>query len=141
MRLLEDKTGQVRIVEALLASMLLLSSLTLIPAAQEHVGNSAGTFASMATQTLLTLNSDGSLASLVDEENWTAIRSCVQSCLPLSVWFNITVFDANMDCLNTVPICSGSLISENTASVDTMIASSNSTFSVYIVRLQVGRFG
>jgi hypothetical protein len=57
------------------------------------------------------------------------------------MWFNLTVFDENMTCLNDVPICSGSPVSENTASVDCVIASLNSDFSVYILRLQVGRLG
>jgi hypothetical protein len=136
-----DKKGQVRVVEALLASLLLLSSLTLIPAVQKRSENTAETLSSTARQVILSLNSDGHLSSLVDEEKWTAIRSCVQSCLPFTMWFNLTVFDENMTCLNDVPICSGSPVSENTASVDCVIASLNSDFSVYILRLQVGRLG
>lgn len=141
MRLINDRKGNVRVVEALLASLLLLSSLTLIPVAQKRSDNPAETLDLTATQVLLSLNGDGHLSSLIDLRDWGAIRSCVQSCFPLSVWFNLTVFDENMACLNPVPISTGSLICENTASVDTVIASMNSTFSVYVVRLQVGRLG
>jgi hypothetical protein len=141
MRLLRDKRGNVRVIEALLASMLLLSSLTLIPVAQERAENPAGTLASTARQALLSLNGDGHLSDLIDQRDWGAIRSCVQSCFPFSMWFNLTVFDENMTCLNSVPISTGSLASQNTASVDIVIANTNSTFSVYVVRLQIGRLG
>jgi len=136
---MNDKRGNVRVIEALLASILLLSSLTLIPIAQKHEDNSVEMLSSTAKQVLLGLNSDGHLSNLVDEENWTAIRSSVQACIPLTTWFNLTVYDADMVPLNDTPITSGTAISENTASVDCLIASLNSSFSVYIIRLQVGR--
>ena len=139
MRLFRDKKGNVRVIEALLASLLLLSSLTLIPMAQKRQDNQVETLSSTAMQTLLSLNSDGQLSSLVDEANWAALRCLIQSCISPTLWFNLTVFDENMVCLNPTPICSGSLISQNTASVDFAIAGISGNFHVYIMRLQVGR--
>ena len=91
----------------------------------------------MAMQVIVTLDSDAYLSKLVDDANWTAIRSSVQSLVPLSIWFNLTIFDENMARLNDVPICSGSAVSDNIASVDSVIASINNNYAVYVVRLQL----
>jgi len=139
LRLLNNKRGNVRVIEAFLASILLLSSLTLIPSVRKHEGNPTETLSSTARQILLSLNSNGHLSNLLDEENWTALRSCVQAFVPLTMWFNLTVFNPDMVPLNDAQITSGTAISENTAAFDCVIASLSSSFSVYIVRLQLGR--
>jgi hypothetical protein len=137
LKLLNDRKGQIRVIEALFASLLLLSSLALIPAPQKPSHNSLETLSSKAMQVLVTLESDGHLSNLVDERNWTAIRSYVQSFVPVTLWFNLTVFDEEMAPLNSVQMCSGTAISENVASADCVIASTSSSFAVYTVRLQL----
>lgn len=124
-------------IEALFASLLLLSSLALIPTVQKPRAKSLDSHSSMAMQVVLSLNSDGYLSELVDERNWTALRSSVQSLVPLSVWFNLSVFDEDMVGLNDVPICSGSAVSDNIASADCVIASTNGNYAAYVVRLQL----
>jgi hypothetical protein len=140
MRLLNDKRGNMRVVEGLLASLLLLSSLTLIPVVQKHHENPVEDLTETANQLLLSLNGEGDLSRLVDEENWSAIRSSIQVCLSPMIWFNFTVFDENMICLNDILICSGNLIGENAVAVEYVMPSLSSNFHVYLVRLQVGRF-
>ncbi len=137
MRLLKDNKGQIRVIEAFFASVLLLSSLTLIPTIQRNSNNSTGTLSSTALDVLMNLDDNGNLANLVDNRNWTALRSCVQSCIPFTVWFNLTVFNENMTQINDVPICSGSAISENIEAADYVCASVNRNYAVYIIRLQL----
>jgi len=137
LRFLSNRRGQIRVIEALFASLLLLSSLALIPMAQKPHAKSLDPLSSMAMQVIVTLDSDAYLSKLVDDANWTAIRSSVQSLVPLSIWFNLTIFDENMARLNDVPICSGSAVSDNIASVDSVIASINNNYAVYVVRLQL----
>ena len=137
MRLLKDNKGQIRVIEAFFASVLLLSSLTLIPTIQRNSNDSTGTLSSTALNVLMNLDDNGNLANLVDNRNWTALRSCVQSCVSLIVWFNLTVFDENMTQINGVPICSGSAVSDNIVAVDYVCASISSNYAVYIIRLQL----
>ncbi len=138
MRLLKDKKGQVRVIEALFASVLLLSSLTLIPMVQRSYSNDAtDALSSTALNVLVSLDSDGHLANLVDNQNWTAIQSLVQSCIPLTVWFNLTVFDQNMARLNDAHICSGGLVSDKVQSAEYVCASTSGNYAVYIIRLQL----
>lgn len=135
-----DKRGVVRVIEAFLASLLLLSCLALIPA-PSPVNNSSNTLTSTAQNTLLCLDSNGHLACLVDSQNWTALKACMSASLPLTTWFNLTVFDKNMNPLNPNPICNAGAVSDKIASFDYVCASQNSTFTYYIVRLQLSEVG
>jgi hypothetical protein len=137
MKLLKDNKGQIRVIEAFFASILLLSSLTLVPVVQRNLGDSADVLSSTALSVLASLDSNGHLADLVDSEDWTAIRSSVESCIPLSVWFNLTVFDENMTRLNDVPICSGSVVNDDIAAADYVCASTSANYVIYILRLQL----
>jgi len=135
-RLLKDNRGQIRIIEAFFASILLLSSLTLIPATQNN-SNDSTILASTAHNVLMSLDSDGYLASLVSNQSWINLKSSIQSSLSPMVWFNLTVFDENMTRINDIPICSGSAVSARIVAVDYVCASTSSNYAVYIIRLQL----
>ena len=140
MKLLEDKKGVVRVIEAFLASMLLMSCLAMIPA-QPRLQDSRGNLASIAQNVLLSLDSNGHLTTLVDKRDWTDLKNSIESALPLTVWFNLTVFDKNMHVLNDFAICNAGAISNSIASVDYVCASQNSTYTIYILRLQLSQVG
>ena len=137
MRLLEDKKGQIRIIEAFFAAMLLLSSLTIIPMVQERSSDSTENLSSTAHNILMSLDSDGQLAGLIGNGSWINLKSCVQSSLSPMIWFNLTVFDADMTLVNDVPITSGSAVNDRITAVDYVCASTSGDYSVYIVRLQL----
>jgi hypothetical protein len=135
-RLLKDKKGQIRIIEAFFASILLLSSLTLIPATQNN-SNDSTILASTGRNVLMSLDSNGYLASLVSNQSWINLKSSIQSSLSPMVWFNLTVFDENMACINDIPICSGSAVSDRIVAVDYVCAGIGSNYVIYIIRLQL----
>lgn len=137
MRLLKDNRGQIRIIEAFFASVLLLSSLTLIPATQNNSKDSSEILVSTANNVLMSLDSNGYLASLVSNQSWINLKSSIQSSLSPMVWFNLTVFDENMTRINDVPICSGSAVSDRIVAVDYVCAGTSSNYAVYIIRLQL----
>jgi hypothetical protein len=136
-RLLKDNKGQIRIIEAFFASILLLSALTLIPAVQEHSSDSTDNLSSTAHNILMSLDSNGHLASLIGNESWLSLKSCIQSSLSPMLWFNLTVFDENMTPINDIPITSGSPINDKIAAVDYVCAGTGSNYVVYIIRLQL----
>ena len=137
MRLLKDNRGQIRIIEAFFASILLLSSLTLIPATQNNSNDSTETLASTAHNVLMSLDSNGYLTSLVSNQSWINLKSSIQSSLSPMVWFNLTVFDENMACINDIPVCSGGAVSDRIMAVDYVCAGTGSNYAVYIIRLQL----
>jgi hypothetical protein len=137
MRFLRDNKGQVRVIEAFIASLLLLSSFTMIPTAQRITQSSTMDLTSTARNVLANLDNNGHLAHLVDEENWVSLRSCIQSLIPLTIWFNVTVFDENMNVVNTTPLCSGSQVGKNVIAIDYICVSPSSCYSIHIIRLQL----
>jgi hypothetical protein len=130
----------VRIIEAIFATILLMSCLALIPSSSS-VTDSTGNLISTAQNVLLSLDSNGHLATLIDNKNWTALKDCLESALPLTVWFNLTVFDQDMKCINPFPICNAGAVSDKIVSVDYVCASQNSTYSIFILRLQLSEVG
>jgi hypothetical protein len=136
-RLLKDNKGQIRIIEAFFASILLLSSLTLIPVVQKNSSDSTEILSSTAHNILMSLDSNGHLAGLISNESWINLKSCIQSSLSPMVWFNLTVFDENMTPINDIPITSGSPVNDRIVAVDYVCASTSSNYAVYIIRLQL----
>lgn len=136
MRLLQDKKGQIRVIEAFFASMLILSCLSLIPA-QQSTQNPPVNLSSKAENVLLSLDGDGHLGRLIDDHDWAAVRGCVESALPLTMWFNLTVYDKDLNTLNEFPICNGGAVSNQISSVTYVCASQNSSFAVYVLQLQL----
>ena len=141
MKFLSDKKGQVRVIEAFFASILILSCLTLIPAQPTPKNTSSTSLASLAENTLLSLDSDGHLSRLVANRNWTALRQSIESSLPLTVWFNLTVFDQNNNVLNSYPICDGGAVSRTITSFTYVCGSPDSNFEVYVLQLQLAAVG
>ena len=129
-----------RIIEAIFATILLMSCLALIPSSSS-VADSTGNLVSTAQNILLSLDSNGHLATLVDNQNWAALKDCLESALPLTVWFNLTVFDPNMKIINPYPICNAGVVSDKIVSVEYVCASQNSLYSIYILRLQLSEVG
>jgi hypothetical protein len=136
LRLITDKKGQVRVIEAFFASMLLLSCLALIPT-QVSPKNSTGNLVWKAENVLISLDSNGHLANIVDNRAWTVLGKSIESSLPLTTWFNLTVYDKDMNVLNEFPISNGGAVSNKIISVDYVCASQNNTFAVYVLHLQL----
>jgi hypothetical protein len=136
-RLLKDNKGQIRTIEAFFAAILMLSALTLIPAAQEHPSDPTVILSSTGQNILMSLDSDGHLAGLISNKSWISLKSCIESALSPMVWFNLTVFDEKMAPLNDIPITSGSPVNDRIAAVDYVCATTSSNYAICIVRLQL----
>ena len=137
MRLLKDKRGVVRVIEAFIASLLLMSCLSLVPSPSTSSQDYTSNMVSTAQNALLSLDNNGHLTALISTQNWTALKSSVEAIIPLTMWFNLTVFDKNMNALNPFPISNGGALSGKVVSLDYVCASQNSTFTVYVLRLQL----
>jgi len=137
-RFLNNKRGQVRVIEAFFAAVLMISSITIIPAIQSYSSTSEGTLSSVAINVLTAIDNEGHLADLINQENWTAIQNLVESCISPTLWFNITIFDEQMVPLNDIIISSGSSIGNHVEVANYVCASTNMTYAVYTVRLQLG---
>ena len=132
-----NKRGQIRIIEAFFAALLIFSTLALIPSHEGVEQTHYNTLQAVGTESLVALDSNGMLSSLIEDSDWTALRSCAQSLLPVSLWFNITVFDENMVALNDVAVSNGGVVNEEMVAVNYVCAASGGNYAVYVVRLQL----
>jgi hypothetical protein len=136
-RLLKDNKGQIRVIEAFFASILLFSILTLVPTPRNAGHTSDQTLISMGQNALITLDNNGYLSRLIENESWITLRECIQSAFPPTVWFNLTVFDENNTALNNIPISSGSPVNEEMISLDYVCVSQSRNYTIYLIRLQL----
>jgi hypothetical protein len=137
MKLLTDNKGQIRVIEALFAAVLLISSLTLIPTETHVEGSNDEILRCLGQYTLIELDSDGSMSRLIENGSWTTLRKCVQSLLSPAIWFNLTVFDEGMNPMNQIQISSGSPINEKIVATEYICASRSRDYRIYVVRLQL----
>ena len=137
MRILRNKKGQMRIIEAFFASILLLSVLTLIPPHVSLTGKYDQTLISAGRNALLTLDSQGYLSQMIENGTWSAIATCLSHLLPTAVWFNLTVSAENGTVLNDLLMCNGSPTSGTIQSVNYVCATQNPNFSIYLITLQL----
>ena len=117
-----------------------MGCLAFIPSSS-NVPDSTGNLISTARNVLLSLDSNGHLTTLVDDQNWAELKDCLESALPLTVWFNLTVFNQNMNIMNPFPISNAGAVSDKIVSVDYVCASPSSTYTIYILRLQLSEVG
>ncbi len=132
-----DKRGQIRMIEAFFASLLILSTVALIPSQFGSEQTHYTKHYSEATQALVSLDTNGLLSGLIAESNWVSLQNSIQTALPVSLWFNFTVFNEDMNILNDVTISNGGPVSEEVVAVNYVCVSSNGNYAVYLVRLQV----
>jgi hypothetical protein len=137
MRLLSNKRGQVRVIEAFFASVLMLSSLALLPIVTNHASASDSVLSTQALNTMVSLDSSGHLADLVDAQDWVGLQNYFAAVFPPALWFNLTVLDENLTPLNSVLITSGGSVSDTISAADYLCVSTTGTYHIYTLRLQL----
>ena len=129
-------TGQIRIIEAFLAVLIIFSAFTVsanLPASRttmkrEHL-------ASTGLHALMKLDEDGSLSRCIINQNFTALRESLSLVLPASLCFNLTVYDEQMRQINTDVISNGGFSSQDIAFAEYVCASRNTAFRCYVIHL------
>ena len=139
MKLLTNNKAQIRVIEAFLASLLLTGCIAIIPIYTNFT--TPQNLSSEARNILTSLDSKGELAILIDNNNWQGLKDTIDSAIPLTLWYNLTIFDENKNILNPFPISSSGIISDNMNSVEYLSVSPNSQFRIYILRLQISSVG
>jgi hypothetical protein len=130
--------GQIRIIEAFLAVLIIFSSFAVSSnlTMTQNVRKS-GDLASVGLQALMTLDSDGSLGKFIDHRNWTAVQGALGTILPVGLCFNLTVYDDQMNQINDAAISNGVLSGQEVASVEYVCASQSAIFRCYMIYLQL----
>ena len=136
--MLKDKRGQIRVLEAFLATILVFSALLLtkpVYVTFDSLDDQDALY-SIGLNVLMELEREGDLGKLIDQRNWTEISSRLSILLPLGVSYNLTVYDEEMNIINNSSISSGDLNGRNIVSVQYLLIDRTS-FNLYVIRLQL----
>ena len=136
-----DKKGQIKIIEAFLAVSIMFSVLVLTaPLYPTSDFKREEKLERLGTQVLIELDKNGTFGQLIEERNWTAVKQSVEILLPLGVFFNLTVYDEQMQKVNAEDISNSNLSNlqvRETTSVQYLCATRGSGFQVYTIWLQL----
>lgn len=109
MRLAFDRRGQMRVIEAIMASLLIVFAVVFVdlfavtPASPKY---ESGELEKIGFNVLHDLDEQELLGRFVCKEppEWANMTSALAASLPTDVYFNLTVFDMNGNVVNNVPI-------------------------------------
>lgn len=132
-----NNKGQIRVAEAFLSAVIIFSALAICSVlSPPSNGDNQKSLATQGMQTLIQLDSDGTLGKMIDQSNWTVLSDALQILLPLGVSYNLTVYYENMQQINSVPLSNGNLVGD-VVSVEYLCASQSPQFHSYRLRLQL----
>jgi hypothetical protein len=141
-----DKKGQMRIIEALLASFVILFAITFVNIFAVTPSSSTyetGELEKVGYNVLHDLDEQNLLSRFVFNQEWTNLTAALMVSLPPDVYFNLTVYDLEGDVINTVPIRYGSsqVFSESAhvASVTYILPGYQTSYNPRILILQLVR--
>jgi len=93
--------------------------------------------ASLGTQALVNLDSNGVLGNSIVQGNWTAIRQALDALLPFGISFNLTVYDEDLSPINNQTIQNTGLLGRETISVQYVCAAQAQNMQFFLLRLQL----
>ena len=136
--MLMDNRGQIRVLEAFFATVVVFGSLVLTGPAYVgyQSGNDTEVLYSLGLNTLIELDREGELGALIAQSNWTQISSRLSLLLPFGVSFNVTIYGENGEVVNTSLISEGSMEGRSVVSIQYLVVDAI-TLSFYEVNLQL----
>ena len=110
MRKLKNSKGQMRVVETILASLVIVFALAFVnifavtPYSAKY---ETSDLEKWGHNVLHDLEEKMLLTRFVYREEWANLTTALMVSLPSNVYFNLTVFDLNGNVVNDAPICHG----------------------------------
>lgn len=107
MRLLFDRRGQMRVVEAIMASLIIVFAVAFIdlfavtPVSPKY---ESGELEKIGFNVLRDLDEERLLGRFVNNGEWVNLTSALAASLPTEVYFNLTVYDGSGRVVNTQPV-------------------------------------
>lgn len=133
-----NQKGQIRMIEAFLSIAVIFSAMLISVTFPSPPNLSKQKqLASLGTQALVNLDSNGALGNFIVQENWTAIRQSLDVLLPVGVSFNLTVYDENSSPINNQTIQNTGLLGHETVSVQYVCATQAQNMQFFLLRLQL----
>ncbi len=135
-----DSKGQINIIEAFLAITIIFSALAIssvtFPSSPDLM--KAKSLADFGEEALIKLDLDGELGKLIANGNWTVIKQSLDILLPIGVSFNLTVYDEDLNKINSQVMQNANLLGHEAVLVQYACASQSTNVQFFILRLQLG---
>jgi len=133
-----NKQGQIRVLEAFLATAVIFSALLLSRSIYVSFDSQddQDSLYNIGLNVLVQLDREGELGRLINQRNWTEIASRLSILLPLGVSYNLTVYDEESEIINNSSISNGDLNGRNVISIEYLLVD-RADFNFYVVRLQL----
>lgn len=135
-----DNKGQINIIEAFLAITIIFSALAIssvtFPSSPDLM--KAKSLADFGEEALIKLDLDGELGKLIANGNWTVIKQSLDILLPIGVSFNLTVYDEDLNKINSQVMHNANLLGHEAVLVQYACASQSTNVQFFILRLQLG---
>lgn len=146
MRKLKNTKGQIRVIETILASLVIVFALTFVNifAATPYSSRyETSDLEKLGHNILHDLDEKGLLSRFVYGKEWESLIAAFTVSLPTDIYFNLTVFDLDGNPVNNVQICYGApkvfSTSNMTASVHYIIPGYQAHYDPRILRLELVR--
>ncbi|RJS87264.1 hypothetical protein CW704_03350 [Candidatus Bathyarchaeota archaeon] len=138
MKMHRNKQGQIRVLEAFLATAVIFSALLLSRSIYVSFDSQddQDSLYNIGLNVLVQLDREGELGRLINQRNWTEIASRLSILLPLGVSYNLTVYDEESEIINNSSISNGDLNGRNVISIEYLLVD-RADFNFYVVRLQL----
>ena len=134
-----DNKGQIRIIEAFLAVSVMFSAVVFTtpmptPPSLDRQTN----LKKLGMQVLLSLDNNGTLGRLIEDEDWSALRQTMDLALPQGVFYNLTIYDENMQKINTREISNTNQLGQEAVMAQYLCVTRSPDVRFYTVRLLLG---
>jgi len=137
---MNNNHGQVRIVEAFLAVLVIFSSFAVsVNFTMPQTSSLHDNLSDVGVRALQGLDYNGGLGRMIEDGNYTGLRETLSLFLPAAFSFNLTVYDAQLRQVNTEVISNGGFGSQQVAFAEYVCASSGPAFHVYVIHLWLAR--
>ena len=133
-----DNRGQIRVLEAFFATAVVFGSLILTGPVYVAYQNSGHTeiLYSLGLNVLIEIDREGELGELIAQNDWAELSNRLSLLLPIGVSYNATIYNENLEIVNSSPITDGVLEGKNVVSVQYLVVE-RAHISFYVVNLQL----
>jgi hypothetical protein len=131
-----DQRGQIRIIEVFFAIVIVSSALLSLRQIQQVSSGPThnDVFYAIGVNVLVELQREGGLSDLVRQRNWVTLASQLNLLLPLTISYNVTVYNAQNEVVNTAFIARGSIQATSVVTIRYLLAEPE-TLQFYTIQL------
>jgi hypothetical protein len=134
-----DNKGQIRIIEAFLAVSVMFTAVVFTtPMSPTPSLERQSSLKKLGIQILLSLDNNGTLGRLIEDEDWSGLRQTIDLALPQGIFYNMTIYDENMQKMNTQEIANTNQLGQEAMMTQHLCVTKSPDVRFYIVRLLLG---